>query len=327
MTDTVSKNILAKYPEWHYKPFLFNLEEMDNPFQIYKEFFDAYTLPNIRAKLWDWLYNACHDEYAEAVNLLTLYRSCEKLIEASYLVYNTWEQEERHKDSIIHTMELFFGIFAHELKGQFSGIIQCCQYLQEKKDTDFHLRTIIAVGHQALNTLNNLITTTKYHSGELEIQVEIETFHFSTWANSILQPFDSAISQQEKNILLTLHPSLQNIAITADKAKLGQIVYNLVANALKFSHPNTNIAVNFHTESTTLITQVANQGNGIPADKLDILFKPYQQAEVGYGGTGLGLYICRLYTEAMGGKIVVQSEEKGTTTFTVHLPGCIPENL
>lgn len=104
---------------------------------------------------------------------------------------------------------------------------------------------------------------------------------------------------------------------------MSQILHNLLANALKFAYPHTCIAVKCHAEDTGLVLQVNNQGNGIPADKMELLFKPYQQITGSYGGAGLGLYICRLYAEAMGGRITVQSEENTATIFTVTIPGCI----
>lgn len=331
MKDTIKQKILAKYPDWHHQPFLFNNEEMGNPFQIYREFFEAYSLPNIRVKLWEWLYSACHDEYVEAINLLILYRHCERLIEASSLVYKSQKQEESQKDDIIHNMEVFFGIFSHELNTQLAGIRQCYECILEGKtngkiNTDYYLQAIDTISSNAISVLDNLLTTVKFHAGKLDIRVEKETFCFGSWVKTIIVPFEASTTPQGKDICLTLHPSLQEAEIVTDKIKLGQILHSLLANAVKFSYPGTCIVVKCYTADTMLSLQVINQGDGIPADKIEILFKPYQQVENGYGGTGLGLYVCQLYTESLGGKIEVQSEEKATTTFTVYIPDCIPNS-
>ena len=329
MKDTIKEKILAKYPEWHHRPFLFNQEEMDNPFQVYKEFFDAYSLPNIRVKLWEWLHSACHDEYVEAVNLLTLYRHCERLIEASLLIYERWNREETGhypKDNIIRSMEQFFGIFSHEINTQLAGIKQCYECIQQgkitdKDNTEFYLQSIHTISSNTLNVLDNLLTTVKFHVGKLDIRLEKTTFHLGSWVTTITQPFEAATATEDRRICLTI----QDAEIITDKVKLGQILHNLLANALKFGSPDTCITVKCHAEGAELVLQVINQGNSIPADKMADLFKPYQQLESNYGGTGLGLYICQLYAEVLGGSITVQSEEKATTTFTVCIPDCVPQ--
>lgn len=198
MKDTIKEKILAQYPHWHSKPFLFTCEEMDNPYQVYKEFFDAYSLPNIRVCLRNWLYSACHDENPEALNLLTLYRHCERLIEASWLVYENRNQQESPKDAMINTMETFFGIFSHEIRNQIGGIIQCCEIPPQGKDTGFYLQAINTAGYQALNVLDNLLATVKYHAGKLDIRAEKYPFRLGALVKTIMQPFEAIASRQEK---------------------------------------------------------------------------------------------------------------------------------
>jgi signal transduction histidine kinase len=230
------------------------------------------------------------------------------------------------QDAILRSMELYFGIFSHEINSQLAGIKQCCESIQEGKaigrdNTDFYLQSIHRISCNALNVLNNLLTTVKFHAGKLDIQLKKETFCFSSWVKADIQPFEADTVRQGKNICLTLHPILLNTDITADKVKLGQILNNLLANALKFSYPGTCIVVHCYMKDSGLIMQVINQGDGIPGEVLPVLFKPYQQLVEGSSGTGLGLYICQLFVEAMSGKIDVVSEEK-TTVFTVHIPNC-----
>ncbi|WP_142683027.1 sensor histidine kinase [Chitinophaga polysaccharea] len=324
MRDTIRKQILARYPDWHNKPFQLDLEEMDNPNLVYEEFFEAYSLPQVRVCLWDLLQSACQDEFTEAANLLNLYRHCERLIEASFLVYENRNREEQVQDALVHTMEIFFGVFAHEIRGQIAGVVQCSQSIQEGKDTHFYLQTINAIGHNALAILDNMLTTVQYHAGKLDIRAVKETFHFAHWIKTVVRHFETAAALQEKRICLTILPSLDNTDLTTDKVKLGQIVHNLLANALKYSYPATCIAVQCYLEDTSLVLQVANEGMGIAADRTDDLFKPYGQLGKGHSGTGLGLYLSQLYVQELGGTITVQSEEKATTIFTVQIPGFLP---
>jgi len=223
----------------------------------------------------------------------------------------------------IPTMELFFGIFAHEIRTQLSGIVQFLQSILEGQDTDFYLQTINAISHSALDILDNLLTTVKIQAGKLDIKSEKETFCFDSLIKPLIQSFEATAIIHNKSICLTHSPLLDDITIATDKVKLGQILYNLLTNALKFGHPNTNIGINYQVDGNGITIQVTNQGSGIPADKIAILFMPYQQLEGGYAGTGLGLYLSQLYAQALGGKIMVQSESEALTVFTVNIPDCI----
>lgn len=109
----------------------------------------------------------------------------------------------------------------------------------------------------------------------------------------------------------------------SDATRLRQIVFNLLSNAVKFT-PEGKIAVRAEIDGDRWRLTVADTGIGIAADKQEIIFEPFRQADTGttrqFGGTGLGLSICRNLSRAMGGDVMVTSTEGQGATFTLELP-------
>lgn len=95
---------------------------------------------------------------------------------------------------------------------------------------------------------------------------------------------------------------------------------NLVDNALKAAPQGTNITLSVNVvEEGRILFEVIDHGEGIPADKVDLLFKPFQLLDLGYAGTGLGLYISKLYAESLGGDVTLADTTKLGTTFLLSI--------
>lgn len=87
MENTTRDKISAAYPEWCYKPFKLTVAEMENPIEVVAEFFDAYSLQDVRIYLKDWLLDALQAEEASAKNHFWLFENIERLIEAAFVLY------------------------------------------------------------------------------------------------------------------------------------------------------------------------------------------------------------------------------------------------
>lgn len=117
-------------------------------------------------------------------------------------------------------------------------------------------------------------------------------------------------------------------AVELDVVRMRQILFNLVGNAIKFTDQGWVTIRVFGSPNQDgtwrLIVEVEDTGIGIPADQLDAIFEAFQQVEGQntrkYGGTGLGLTICKRLTELMGGTITVRSVVGSGSVFTVLLP-------
>ena len=115
-----------------------------------------------------------------------------------------------------------------------------------------------------------------------------------------------------------------------DRNKLRQIIFNLLNNAAKFTH-NGNVRLNVNMRKVNgrdwLDFIVSDTGVGMNAEQKEKVFEPFIQADTSttrkYGGTGLGLTICRSFAHLMFGEISVQSEEGVGSVFTLSLPARI----
>ena len=128
---------------------------------------------------------------------------------------------------------------------------------------------------------------------------------------------------KEITITTSLAPALGSMV--ADATRLQQVIWNLLANAVKFTPRHGNVTVSARRTSSQIEIAVSDTGEGIDPQFLPHIFEPFRQAESPqtriHGGLGLGLSIVRYIAEAHGGTVAAASEGRGKgTTFTVSLP-------
>ena len=223
------------------------------------------------------------------------------------------------ENDTLKTMELFLAMFAHEIRTQLSGVVQACQYAQEGTRRNFYLSAISAVIQDTLHLLDNLLKTVLFRNGRLVLDTHKESFPFKPWITSIVQSWEAEKTVQQKELNLIINPALEHCSITTDKIIVGQILHNLLSNALKWSYKGSCILIDCHLTGERLTITVENKGNTIPPEKINRLFEPYYRLDNSYAGTGLGLYLSKQYADALEGDISVQSKDC-CTAFTVNIP-------
>jgi signal transduction histidine kinase/CheY-like chemotaxis protein/HPt (histidine-containing phosphotransfer) domain-containing protein len=128
----------------------------------------------------------------------------------------------------------------------------------------------------------------------------------------------------ERGVTLAIQAPPEEINVTAVRERMIQVIVNLISNAVKFSPRETQVRVRWWREQGSATIEVADQGHGIPKDKLEKVFEPFTQLANpmtrDQGGAGLGLTISRGIVNALGGRIWVESELGAGSRFCVQLP-------
>ena len=218
---------------------------------------------------------------------------------------------------------LFLSTMSHEIRTPMNGILGMVQLLQRTKLTPEQLEyTNIALqsGKKLVDLLNDILDLAKIEAGKIELEIadfDLPSMIFDTI--TIL-----ALQAREKGLLLTSSQDMDVPSVLkGDAERLRQIIINLVGNAIKFT-PKGTITLHIQkssedAHSATLCFLIRDSGIGIAPDKLEHIFEIFTQANGSttrtYGGTGLGLTICKRLVELMGGTIGVESCDGGGSTF------------
>src|SRR6202161_3437437 len=221
----------------------------------------------------------------------------------------------------------FLANLSHEIRTPMNGVLGMSQILGEPSldSTQREYLDIIRGSAKALLSLiNGVLDLSKIEADRLELEnVEFDLINmiYETVAATALQTAGKAIE-----LIVTLEAEVP-VMVRADPVRLRQVVLNLLGNAVKFTHEG-HISVRVanraaSNERASLTIEVTDTGIGIPADRIDRLFKSFSQVDSSttrhYGGTGLGLSIVKRLAELMGGEVGVRSEVGKGSTFWVRV--------
>jgi len=222
----------------------------------------------------------------------------------------------------------FLGMAAHDLRNPLGIMINYSEFLEEDKEnfteeqTDF-IKKIKSLSTFMLGMVTELLDVTAIEAGSINLNLE-QTDLVSLVESNV--QLNKALAEK-KSISLNFQSKVQSFLLSLDKGKIDQVVSNLITNAIKYSNPETEVAVFIEKNETEAIISVKDQGQGIEKDELQLLFKPFQRTSVkstgGEKSTGLGLFIVRRIIEAHNGSIRVESEVGKGSTFFVALPDSI----
>ena len=222
----------------------------------------------------------------------------------------------------------FLANMSHEIRTPLNGVIGNAQLLEMSEPTaeqKEYLSAIMLSGSNLLSLINDILDLSKIEAEK--VVLEQADFSLRGCFNDIVRTQRSRLANKRLSLKLDI-PNEVPDALIGDELRVKQIMLNLLGNAIKFTNEGSitlSAAIKERDSSNALIElAVTDTGIGIPKDVADDIFKPFVQADSSttrqYGGSGLGLTICRRLAELMGGSIAVESTEGVGSTFSVLLP-------
>jgi signal transduction histidine kinase len=224
----------------------------------------------------------------------------------------------------------FLGMAAHDLRTPLGAICTYSEFLLDEASKALNheqiefLATIRGSSEFLLGMVNELLDISKIEAGKLELDLNPTDLVALIEHNVFLhRPL-----AENKHIRLEFHCDHAFPRILLDQSKIGQVLDNLISNAIKFSHPGSAIEIHTDEVGKEAVVSVRDQGQGIPPEELGRLFKPFEKTSVrstaGEKSTGLGLAIVRKMVEGHHGKVWVESEIGKGSIFYFSLPVSSP---
>jgi two-component system, sensor histidine kinase ChiS len=234
------------------------------------------------------------------------------------------EEQNRKLIELDKLKDDFIANTSHELRTPLNGIIGLTDSLLEgaagnvSELMSMNLKMISMSGRRLANLVNDILDFSKLKNRD--IQINLRPTNVYDVAVSVLGMCTHTLSGNHVQLINNIDPQVK--AVLADEERLQQILYNLVGNAIKFTHAGS-ITLSAEVEANRLWIKVTDTGIGIPAGSLYKIFNSFEQLEDHrervYSGTGLGLAVSKKLVELHGGTIEVESEEGKGTMFRFSL--------
>lgn len=223
---------------------------------------------------------------------------------------------------ITEIKDQFISTVSHELRTPLTSIHATLSLILggiggdiSEKNTE--LLSLAYKNSERLNTLiNDLLDVQKLDEGKLTMKLEkVDIMELVQQSIDLNQAF-----VEKFKCRLLLKSSQTNALVMADRARLLQVLTNLISNAAKFSSPASDIVLTVSRQEDLVRVSVFNQGSGIPEEFQERIFQRFSQADASstrsHNGSGLGLYISRKIMHDMGGEIeFISKPDKGTTFY------------
>ncbi len=218
--------------------------------------------------------------------------------------------------------EEYVSLISHDLRNPLTALMGHSQFLQrhlEQKglEQESHTAELVVKNARRMNAMiHDLVESVRLESGYLDLHKE------ATDLARLVQDVAEQVSVVELRSRITIRSAEGLPLVPADPDRIERAITNLLSNALKYSPPESPVVVQIERRGEEVLISVTDQGEGIPAHELPHLFQRFYRIKSGKSteGLGLGLYISRMIADAHGGRIWVESEPGGGSSFYLALP-------
>lgn len=220
----------------------------------------------------------------------------------------------------------FLANMSHEIRTPLTAIIGYAEASlepgQSREERLNALRTILASSHHLLYLVNDILDFSKVEAGKLEIEIAaLDLFQLMTDVTRLLGP---RAVEKHIDFRIDYHYPLPPY-IASDSVRLKQVLLNLCTNAIKFTNEGSvTVSVHYCQDEGLLEFRVSDTGIGMSPEQLQVVFEPFQQADVSttrlFGGTGLGLSLSRRVVQLLDGELLAESELGKGSCFIFTVP-------
>lgn len=268
-----------------------------------------------------WTVRAILDEGAQVVE----YQTVGFDVTALHLAQQSAERARAAADRANSAKSAFLSNMSHELRTPLNAILGFAQMLQANRRETLGPHQARCVGHilksgeLLLRLINEILDLSRIEAGALKVEREPVTVH------ECVRESLELVQQQAAARGIVLSNRVAPVAgvVLADPTRCKQVMLNLLSNAIKYNREGGRVELDCKIEDDMLALSVSDTGAGIPEDKLDGLFQPFNRLGAessGIEGTGIGLTISLRLLQLMGGNIRVETRAGKGSTFTMLLP-------
>ncbi|HEY9792270.1 MAG TPA: ATP-binding protein [Candidatus Obscuribacterales bacterium] len=266
-----------------------------------------------------------------AVDITEQYQAEEQIVELNRQLQKHVQQLETARDKALEVSALksaFVANISHEIRTPLSGIIGMNELLLNTELNDDQ-RSLAQTVHESsmslLTVLNDILDLSKIEAGKMRFQ--LAPFNLKWLMQDSIKLMSAAAGAKGLQLTLEYDDSIAKHLI-GDAERIRQVLLNLIGNAVKFTQQGKIIvsarAVSRNEDEVVVTFSVCDTGIGISNEDRKYLFVPFAQVDNSnarrFGGTGLGLTICKKLVAGMGGDIDVRSEPGKGSTFYFNLP-------